>query len=192
MIQTPEIKVLPAGAYPAYISDSFGKPDYHSPSGEYYPSTLVVSGVHGPEQLAVLASLDMFRTFKDRHESGNMHGHMQILAGVNPYGLIHGTREFMEEPDRNDYGLVPPAPGAPKKPERIHGDPKGNLNRAFRTQPNSVSCTLTGTIYDVKSHISHADIVIDIHNSPLSRALTSWSATVPLTRSSAMPSSRAA
>ena len=167
MIQTPEIKVLPAGAYPAYISDSFGKPDYHSPSGEYYPSTLVVSGVHGPEQLAVLASLDMFRTFKDRHESGNMHGHMQILAGVNPYGLIHGTREFMEEPDRNDYGLVPPAPGAPKKPERIHGDPKGNLNRAFRTQPNSVSCTLTGTIYDVKSHISHADIVIDIHNSPL-------------------------
>ena len=167
MIQTPVTKVLPAGAYPAFISDYAGNPDYRSPSGERFPSTLIVSGVHGPEQLAVIASLNMFRTFKSRHERGDMHGDMKILAGVNPYGLIHGTREFTEEPDRNDYGLVPPAPGATKKPERIYGDPKGNLNRAFRTQPGDERCTLTGTIDEVKAHIAHADIVIDIHNSPL-------------------------
>lgn len=167
MIQTPDSKVLPAGAYPDFITDYVGNPDYRSPSGERFPSTLIVSGVHGPEQLAVIASLNMFRTFKSRHERGDMHGEMKILAGVNPYGLIHGTREFTEEPDRNDYGLVPPAPGAPKKPERIHGDPKGNLNRAFRTSPGVDRCTLTGTIDVVKARINYADIVIDIHNSPL-------------------------
>ena len=167
MIQTPDTKVLPAGAYPDFITDYVGNPDYRSPSGERFPSTLIVSGVHGPEQLAVIASLNMFRTFKSRHERGDMHGEMKILAGVNPYGLMHGTREFTEEPDRNDYGLVPLAPGAPKKPERIHGDPKGNLNRAFRTSPGVDRCTLAGTIDVVKARITYADIVIDIHNSPL-------------------------
>ena len=167
MIQIPETKGLPAGAYPVFISDKFGNPDSRTPNGERCPTTLIVSGVHGPEQLAVLASLNMFREFKRRYELGEMHGDMKLLAGVNPFGLIHGTREFTEEPDRNDYGLVPPAPGAPKKPERIHGEPKGNLNRAFRTQPGVDRCTLTGTIDAIKAQIAHADIVIDIHNSPL-------------------------
>lgn len=132
------------------------------------PSILITSGVHGSEQLAVVSSLRMVREYKKQKEDSRQYldstahlkeidpyfdvGPITLMAGVNPYGLIAGTREFKDEPAAET--------GTPDKD-------KANLNRAFRAEDRSDRYTFEYAVEAIKAEIDFADIVIDVHNSPL-------------------------
>lgn len=105
---------------------------------------LMVSGVHGNEQLAVLASYQAF--FRIQTEN-LINGKLTLHMGANPRGLVDGTREF---PDWKDPTGLPE---------------DKNLNRAFNGYLEK-----TADMSLVRSTIcvlaNDRDIVLDVHNSP--------------------------
>lgn len=130
------------------------------------PAILIVSGIHGSEQLAVVSSIRMVKNYTERLEKERFYvnsagevkeshpefltGSITLLAGMNPYGMVAGTREFKEEPVVN--------PGLSDKP---------NLNRAFNVDQYQYRYTFGHAVNVIKNSIDNADIVIDVHNSPV-------------------------
>lgn len=116
---------------------SFGYKNY-----EGY-NILMVSGVHGNEQLAVLASYEAyFRIKTDKL----INGELTLYMGANAPGLVDGTREY---PEWKDPGLIPE---------------DRNLNRAFNLEKGVDDLELARSKVMVLANTR--DIVLDVHNSP--------------------------
>lgn len=108
---------------------------------------LMVSGVHGNEQLAVIASYEAYSRIK---KEKLINGGLTLYMGANAPGLVDGTREY---PEWSDPASLPE---------------DRNLNRAFKSAVKG---------YDLVDDMEHArskvmvlanekDIVLDVHNSP--------------------------
>lgn len=108
---------------------------------------LMVSGVHGNEQLAVIASYEAyFRIKTEKLINGSLDLHM----GANAPGLVDGTREY---PEWKDPGLLPE---------------DRNLNRAFKSAVKGYDLVDDMELARNKVMVlaNDKDIVLDVHNSP--------------------------
>ena len=104
---------------------------------------LMVSGVHGDEQLAVLASYEAYSRIKNENL---INGSLDLYMGANAPGLVAGTREY------TDF----------KDPSALPED--RNLNRAFPTEEKVDDMDLARS--KVMCLANEMDIVLDVHNSP--------------------------
>ena len=103
----------------------------------------MVSGVHGNEQLAVLASYEAYFRIKTEKL---INGELTLYMGVNAPGLVNGTREY---PEWKDPAALPE---------------DRNLNRAFPTEEKVDDMELARSKVMVLAN--ERDIVLDVHNSP--------------------------
>lgn len=104
---------------------------------------LMVSGVHGNEQIAVLASYEAYFRIKTEKL---INGELTLYMGANTPGLVAGTREYPEWKDPTDL------------PE------DRNLNRAFSIAKKSDDMEMARS--KVMCLANSKDIVLDVHNSP--------------------------
>lgn len=104
---------------------------------------LMVSGVHGDEQLAVLASYEAYLRIKTENL---INGSLDLYMGANAPGLVAGTREYTEFKD----------------PSALPED--RNLNRAFSIGKKVDDMDLARS--KVMCLANEKDIVLDVHNSP--------------------------
>lgn len=103
---------------------------------------LMVSGIHGNEQLAVLASYEAYSRIKNENL---INGELTLYMGANAPGLVAGTREYTEFKD----------------PSALPED--RNLNRAFPTEEKVDDMELARS--KVMALEDAATIVLDVHNS---------------------------
>lgn len=103
---------------------------------------LMVSGVHGNEQLAVLSSYEAYSRIKNENL---INGELTLYMGANAPGLVAGTREYTEFKD----------------PSALPED--RNLNRAFPTEEKVDDMELARS--KVMALEDAATIVLDVHNS---------------------------
>lgn len=104
---------------------------------------LMVSGIHGNEQLAVLSSYEAFFRIKNENL---INGDLTLYMGANAPGLVDGTREYPEWKD----------------PTAIPED--RNLNRAFSIRKKADDMELARS--KVMALEDAATIILDVHNSP--------------------------
>lgn len=103
---------------------------------------LMVSGVHGNEQLAVLSSYEAYSRIKNENL---INGELTLYMGANAPGLVAGTREYTEFKD----------------PSALPED--RNLNRAFPTEEKIDDMEVARS--KVMALEDAATIVLDVHNS---------------------------
>lgn len=115
--------------------------DYKNYEGN---NILVVSGIHGNEQLAVLSSYNAYSQIRTENL---INGTLSLYMGVNSRGLVDGTREY---PQWNDPTATPE---------------DRNINRAFRSEEDKTD-EFQSVIAKTKIMTNGRDIVIDVHNSP--------------------------
>lgn len=115
---------------------------------------LVIAGVHGNEQNAVLAAYRLYESFatatQDIYKNEN---DIRFILGVNKWGLLTNKREFGQRTD--------------VYPDPIQTDKPIDFNRVFtKNHVAELNENATAVRNFIQKAIEDADIVIDVHNSP--------------------------
>ena len=117
---------------------------------------LIIAGVHGNEHNAVLAAYRLYQELMQEHDPKCRNKHdIRFILGVNKWGLLKNTREWASRTDVH--------------PDPIQNDTPVDFNRVFTMDHGSGVKKEEAT--DIKrlieNAIASADVVIDVHNSPV-------------------------
>lgn len=117
---------------------------------------LVIAGVHGNEHNAVLAAYRVYQKFlHEQDEKCKVEHDIRFILGVNKWGLLNNRREWGSRAD--------------VYPESMPKDEPIDFNRVFTGNTEEHGSYESAVLMrnKIMSAIDEADIVIDVHNSPV-------------------------